>query len=58
MKVKTIQRFFDRELNLIHEVGEEFDTSKDRAEKLKNMGFIEEMKPLKPARKEGGTAKD
>lgn len=52
MKVKTVQRFFDRKLRVIHEDGDEFETSKDRAEKLKNMGFIKEIK-MKHTKKEG-----
>lgn len=58
LKVKTLERFFDKELNVIHEQGDEFKTSEDRAEKLKNMGFIEEIKPVKPNRKEDEVVKE
>ena len=57
MKVRTVQKFFDRELDLIHEPEDEFETSDDRAEKLKNMGFVEEIKHVKPNRKEGEVVK-
>ncbi len=57
MKVKATSRFYDRELKETHEQGDEFETSKGRAEKLKNMGFVEEIKTIKPGRKEGETVK-
>lgn len=52
MKIKVIKEFIDRENDMTHrKIGEAFEASKQRAEHLETLGFVEkaEKKPEKKA---------